>query len=154
MTLSRSITSRLQFQHETVEELIKGYSEEQLRTRVVHDKWSSFENTAHLVRYQLVFQQRIERILVENIPEFERYAAENDSAFDGYLQQSLQQLLQSLYSVRKQIYQQLQGLTNDQLTMSGRHPKYGNLSLVQWTEFFLLHEAHHLFTMFQLLVKR
>ena len=35
--------------------------------------------------------------------------------------------------------------------MIGHHPKYGALTLVEWTEFFLLHEAHHLFTLFKLL---
>ncbi|HKH60981.1 MAG TPA: DinB family protein [Flavitalea sp.] len=151
MPLSNSISSRLQFQHETIDELIRGYGEEQLKIRSVPDKWSPFENIAHLVLYQLLFQQRIVRILIESSPSFRRYVADNDPAFDEYLQRPLDQLMEILYSGRKQIYQQLHSISGHQLLLTGQHPVYGSLSLVQWTEFFLLHEAHHLFTLFKLL---
>lgn len=32
----------------------------------------------------------------------------------------------------------------------GLHPVYGPMTLEGWTEFFLLHEAHHLFTILRL----
>ena len=32
------------------------------------------------------------------------------------------------------------------------HPRFGLLTVVDWTEFFLLHEAHHLYTMLYALV--
>jgi len=151
MTLSQSTKSRLQFQHETARELIEGYNEEQLKLRILPDKWSAFENLAHLVSYQPVLQQRIGSILVESNPSFERYVAENDPAFDASLQQPLEQLLLTLYSVRSQIWHQVQALSGDQLVRVALHSKYGELNIVQWIEFFLLHEAHHLFTMFKLL---
>ena len=154
MPLSNSISSRLEFQHQTIGELIQGYSEEKLKIRTIPDKWSPFENIVHLVLYQLVFQQRIVRILIESNPLFRRYVAENDPAFDEYLQHPLEQLKDSLYSARKQIYQQLHGIPDDQLLLTGQHPLYGTLSLIQWTEFFLLHESHHLFTIFKLVAKR
>ena len=154
MSLSNSISYRLEFQHQTIGELIQGYSEQELRIRTIPDKWSAFENIVHLVSYQLVFQQRIVRILIENNPLFRQYVAENDPLFDEYLQQTLEQLKDSLYSARKQIFQQLHAIPDDQLLSTGQHPLYGTLSLIQWTEFFLLHESHHLFTMFKLLAKR
>ncbi len=154
MNLSSSIQTRLQFQHQTIEELMKGYSEESLKWRTLPGKWLAFENIVHLVSYQLIFQYRIEKILTKKDPVFNRYVAENDPVFDEYLQQSLSQLLQTLYAVRKQIYEQLNELTIDQLSYIGHHPKYGALTLVQWIEFFLLHEAHHLFTLFKLINDR
>ena len=84
MNLSQSIKSRLQFQHETVGELMHGYDHKQLKMRVIPDKWSVWENIAHLVSYQLIFQERIVRVLVEDNPLFERYMAENDPVFDEY----------------------------------------------------------------------
>jgi hypothetical protein len=151
LNLSSSITSRLQFQHRTIEELIKEYNEDSLRIHTIPGKWSAFENIVHLVTYQFIFQERIEKIIAGNNPAFPRYVAENDPVFYEWLQHSLPQLLQSLHSVRKQINQQLIELTTDQLAYIGQHPLYGALSLVQWAEFFLLHEAHHLFTLFKLL---
>ena len=125
-----------------------------MRIRVIPDKWSAFENIVHLVLYQLMFQQRIVRILIESNPLFRQYVAENDPAFNEYLRQPLEQLKENLYAARKQIYQQLHTIPDDQLLCTGQHPLYGTLSLTQWTEFFLLHEAHHLFTIFKLLAKR
>ena len=41
-------------------------------------------------------------------------------------------------------------LTPAELLKTGVHKKYGVLTITEWTEFFLLHEAHHIFTIFQL----
>jgi hypothetical protein len=37
-------------------------------------------------------------------------------------------------------------LHQEQLTQTGSHPLFGSMSVEGWTEFFLLHEAHHFFT--------
>lgn len=154
MPLSNSISSRLEFQHQTIDELIKGHREEELRIRAIPDKWSAFENIVHLVTYQLVFQERVVRILMESNPAFDRYIADNDPSFEESLQHSLEHLRGVLYDSRKQIYQQLHGVSDQQLLLTGQHPLFGSLCLIEWTEFFLLHEAHHLFTVFKLLAKR
>lgn len=49
MSLSSSIRTRLQFQHQTIDELINGYDEKQLELRVIPEKWSVFENVVHLI---------------------------------------------------------------------------------------------------------
>ena len=48
MPLSISLTDRLQHQHETILDLIEGFTEAQLKERVVPEKWSAFENIVHL----------------------------------------------------------------------------------------------------------
>ncbi|HVT60257.1 MAG TPA: DinB family protein [Thermoanaerobaculia bacterium] len=40
-------------------------------------------------------------------------------------------------------------LTPDQLDRIGVHPAMGPLPIRLWLEFFLLHEAHHLYTILQ-----
>ena len=154
MPLSPSLSSRLEFQHQTIAELIEGYSEQELRIRSIADKWSAFENIVHLVLYQLVFQERIVRIIVEKHPSFERYVAENDPSFEEYLHYPVEHLMELLYDIRKQVFRQLHDLSDNERLRTGQHPLFGSLSLIQWTEFFLLHEAHHLFTVFKLLAKR
>jgi hypothetical protein len=57
--LSASQQTRLQHQHETIIELIKGFTEEQLRIRPDTGKWSPFENIAHLSAYQPGFMDRL-----------------------------------------------------------------------------------------------
>lgn len=150
MSLSASVCSRLQHQHETIYELIRGFSEEQLRQRLQPEKWSAFEQLAHLVSYQTVFMQRLQKIHQENQPSFNRYVADNDPAFIACCKRSLQDLLNDLLAQRSGITNYLMTLTEPAAGRTGHHPKYGSLTIVEWTEFFLLHEAHHLFSIFML----
>jgi len=143
--------TRLQYQHETIIELIEGFTEEQLKRRVDPDKWSIFENIAHLAAYQLNFIKRLERIRKEPAPVFERYVAENDPLFPGFLERSLEGLLTEIAMDRRsRIIPVLESREEKDLLRTALHPKHGPLTMIQWTEFFLLHEAHHLFTIFKL----
>lgn len=150
MSLSASVCSRLQNQHETIYELLNGFSEEQLRQRIHKDKWSSFEQVAHLVSYQPVFLQRVQTIQQENDPLFGRYIADNDPSFIADCKRPLSELLDDLRLQRTDITNHLFSLTDASVRKTGRHPKYGLLTIAEWTEFFLLHEAHHLFSIFML----
>ncbi len=42
------------------------------------------------------------------------------------------------------------GFQIDDLEKIGIHKKFGPLNIIQWADFFVLHEAHHLFTIFKL----
>jgi hypothetical protein len=150
MSLSASVCSRLQHQHETIFELLRGFTEEQLRQRLQIDKWSAFEQVAHLVTYQPVFMQRLQKIQQEAEPSFSRYVADNDPAFIACCQRSLPELLIDLSAQRTGITNYLMTLTEPAVSRTGHHPKYGSLTISEWTEFFLLHEAHHLFSIFML----
>ena len=151
MQLSDSILTRLEYQHQTVGTLTAVLSEEQLKTAVLPGKWSAFENMVHLVSYQPTFINRLGLILKEESPLFERYVAEQDPLFYIYLKKSREELLDILSTDRKKLWISLQGLKEEQLHRKGTHLKFGTMNIPQWTEVFLLHEAHHLWTMLQLI---
>jgi uncharacterized damage-inducible protein DinB len=148
--LSPSAISRLQHQHETLVELLQGFSEEELRRQVIPGKWSMFEQAAHLAAYQPTFYTRLQRIEHENSPSFERYVADNDPHFHECCKKPLNWLLDYLQSQRAALNQYLLALPGQALQRNGLHPKYGTMTVSGWTEFFLLHEAHHLFSIFML----
>lgn len=150
MSLSSSILVRLHYQHQTIGELIGDLPEEVLRRRVNPDKWSALENIVHLATYQPVFIWRLERILEEDSPSFDRYVADQDPLFTSYIGKTLPELLQDIDKQRNLINAKLEGVNGTQLGKKGLHPKYGLLTVSQWAEFFLLHEAHHLFTIFMI----
>ena len=150
MPLSTSASSRLQSQHTTTRELIAGLDEHDLKREVQPGKWSAFDNIAHLTCYQPMFLLRLERIQTEDSPVFERYVADNDPLFPGYRDLPLGELLSDMDARRAVIYSKLQGMGEDGLRRTAYHPRYGMLDVRQWTEFFLLHEAHHLYTIFML----
>jgi DinB superfamily len=98
----------------------------------------------------------------EEPPAFERYVAERDPLFPEYLGKTVSELLADIARDRCRITAffpgtddegrpDTKGMIDDRdLLLTARHPKYGLMTTVQWTEFFLLHEAHHLFTIFML----
>ena len=150
MSLSTSINTRLHHQHETIRELIKGLSEEQLIQKVIPGKWSVLEQIAHLAAYQPVFLERIRKMEKEQGLSFERYVADNDPAFHESCKKTLKELLDDINTQRFLVINHLTSLSEQSLRCTGRHLKFGWLTITEWTEFFLLHEAHHLFSIFML----
>ena len=150
MPLSPSILTRLHHQHEAITEIIDNLTERELKQRVDPDKWSAFEQIAHLAAYQPMFIRRLERLAAEPTPSFARYVAENDPEFPRFLDKSLPQLLTEIAAKATAIAAHLESLNDADLHRTGLHPKNGELTVIQWTQFFLLHEAHHLYAIFML----
>lgn len=149
MPIPTSITTRLQYQHKSLVELIDGLSDEQIRRPVEAGKWSIFENIVHLATYQHTFICRLKKILCETNPSFERYAAESDTLFHDNLTKSTREIMHDLLSIRKDLAAEVDKFQEKDICRYGYHPLYGKMTLVQWLNFFLLHEAHHLFTIFK-----
>jgi uncharacterized damage-inducible protein DinB len=126
---------------------------ETLSASVVPGKWSAHEQLAHLARYHQIFLQRIDRILAEQSPEFPRYRAEDDSEWPAWRDLSTQQLLARISSMRAKLMARLRSLSKEDFERTGVHPKFGEMSLSLWLEFFLVHEAHHLYAVLQLVRK-
>ncbi|MEO5591437.1 MAG: DinB family protein [Chitinophagaceae bacterium] len=150
MPLSASVLARLKHQHETLNELIKGLTEAQLKEQINPGKWSAFENIVHLTAYQPTFFHRLQLIASKENPLFERYVADNDPVFQQYITYSLKELLEDLSTQRFLINNHIINLSETTLRREGTHPLYGRFNISQWADFFLLHEAHHLFTIFML----
>jgi hypothetical protein len=151
MVLSNVTLSRLKTQHEVIEVLISGMSEAELKIRPIPEKWSAFENIAHLACYQPRVIARTENILVGDNPAFESYIPENDPEFSKFLSMTVSELISSLKSSRFELVHLMSTLNDEQLKQTGTHAKFGKMNLIEWTEFFLLHEAHHLYTIFKLI---
>lgn len=148
--LYQSLLQRLQCQHEAIPHIIAGIDEERLLYKQLPAKWSIKDNIAHLAKYQLVFFNRMNFIIKQNCPSFDRYNSKDDTDFERWKTLDINELLYTVQKDRKTIFNLICGLTENQLARKGMHPKYGALTLMQWTEFFLLHEAHHIYTIFQL----
>lgn len=150
MPLSASALSRLEFQHQTIRELIRNTTEPDLHRRVQPDKWNAFENIAHLTAYQPIFLARLKKMQEETDPEFSRYVADQDPNFPVALTKTTEQLLTDIDQQRTTILTTLAAMDDTTLARNGIHPKYGRFAIKEWAEFFLLHEAHHMYTIFML----
>jgi len=149
MPLPSSITTRLEYQHKSLIDIINGLSDEQVRQLIIPGKWSIFENIVHLATYQHAFIQRIRQILSEKNPQFQRYTAESDPLFYDNCSKSTREIMQDLITTRRELIAKIHSLKEEDVQREGSHPAFGIMNIMQWLNFFLLHEAHHLFTIFK-----
>jgi uncharacterized damage-inducible protein DinB len=150
MPIPSSVSTRLQYQHKSLLDLIEGLSDEQIRMHINPGKWSIFENIVHLQTYQHCAIKRIRRILDEQNPAFDRYTAEADPLFHDNCIKSTREIMQDLLTTRKEMSAGLLSFTENDLQKTGQHPVFGKMNLLEWLNFFLLHEAHHLFSIFKM----
>jgi hypothetical protein len=150
MQMPSSISTRLQYQHKSLIELIDGLSDDQIRMQVIPGKWSIFENIVHLETYQHTFIKRVRLMLEGGNPGFDVYSAEGDPLFHEHVVKSSREIIQELLGIRKEISSGMLSFNEIDLAKTGIHPVYGSMNMIQWLNFFLLHEAHHLFTIFKL----
>jgi uncharacterized damage-inducible protein DinB len=129
---------------------LSGVPVDELSVSVVPGKWSAHEQLAHLARYHQIFLQRIERILAEQTPAFPRYRAEEDPEWTTWSGLPTQQVLVRLSSMRAKLMARMRSLSEGDFERTGIHPKFGEMTLSLWLEFFLVHEAHHLYVVLQL----
>lgn len=150
MQMPSSISTRLQYQHKSLLDILDGLSDEQIRLQLNPGKWSIFENIVHLQTYQHTFIARIRKILAEESPVFDRYTAEADPLFHENCAKSSREVMADLLTTRKELSNGILSFKETDFEKEGRHPAYGRMNLIQWLNFFLLHEAHHLFTIFKM----
>jgi DinB superfamily len=150
MKIPVSISDRLGTQHLSLSPLVAGLPDDLLERNPLPGKWSIKDNIAHLTKYQLVFIERMHTLLTVYEPVFAAYRAENDPEFVNSLNKSRLQLIDELNEDRITLAGLVSKMNENELKRVGIHSKFGKLSVLDWTEFFLLHEAHHLFTIFRL----
>ena len=150
MELYPSISDRLKTQHLALLHIISGIGDDILMAEKIPGKWSIKDNISHLARYQYVFLDRVNQMIHSELLIFEPYKAENDPEFEVWREKDIKTLTNHLEAERKHIYETITEFSHTDLNKTGIHRKYGRMNIIQWTEFFLLHEAHHLFTIFQL----
>jgi len=150
MQMPSSVSTRLQYQHKSLVDIIDGLSDEQVRMHVIPGKWSIFENIVHLQTYQHTAIKRIRLMLEEDNPAFGSYTAEADPLFLDNCHKSTREVMQDLLTTRKDMAAGILNFTEADLSKTAVHPRYGKMDMIGWLNFFLLHEAHHLFTVFKL----
>lgn len=150
MQMPSSISTRLQYQHKSLLDIIDGLSDDQVHQEVIPGKWSIFQHVAHLSCYQHVMIDRIKKILDGDAPVLEVYVAEEDPCFPEICNKTTVDVMRELLGTRKSMAAELNGFAEYDLAKKGVHQTYGEMNLVQCLNFFLLHEAHHLFAIFKL----
>ncbi len=150
MEIYTSIKDRLNSQHLAIKELIKNLDEGIINRRSETGKWSIQENLVHIVSYHQVFLERMDKIIKNDNPYFDRYKSDGDSNFSRLQKLNSEELLNHLEEERKKVTNIIFSINKNELQKFGTHQKFGVMNAVEWIEFFLLHEAHHIYTIFKI----
>lgn len=140
---------RLKTQFFSVELLFSGSSLERIDRRPASGKWSARENLAHIGRYHEIFLERLHRILTEQSPKFARYRAEEDPGWQEWQSRPFGEVRTRLTALRLNLVDKIASLQPLDYNRTGFHSSFGEMTLSLWLEFFLVHEAHHLYVILQ-----
>lgn len=141
--------ARLEEQGSALPALLDGRDEADLERRPPAGGWSAREQIAHLARYHEVFLDRLARMLAEESPRLDRYRAEDDPDFAPFLALSADEARRRFDELRQRLVRRVARLRADELGRTGVHPAFGAMPVWLWLEFFLAHEGHHLYVIFQ-----
>lgn len=132
-----------------LDESLRGIPPTVLARPLIAGKWTALENLAHLARYHEVFLQRLDQILSGNSPVLPRYRAEEDPEWPRWQAFAADDVMARLGSLRAQLVGRLRSLKENDFLKTATHPKFGEMTLSLWLEFFLVHEGHHLYAVLQ-----
>jgi len=145
MPLPESLAVRLATQLDSLNLVLGNATPAALKTRPNSGKWSAHENLAHLVQHHHATMGRIRRILAEDRPQLPSYSAEKDPDWPALSAESTEEVRRKLLAARQEMLALTNGLSPEQSSRIGIHPALGPMTLAQWLDFFLIHEAHHLY---------
>jgi len=147
--IGAALFAGLQTQLEGIPLLLEDATSAAILHRPPSGKWSAHENLAHVARYHEIFIERVSRMLTENNPVLPRYRAEEDPLWPSWAALPTEEILRRLKILRRRVVALLEPLTRAQMSRRGVHPVFGEMSIQLWTEFFLVHEGHHLYVALQ-----
>ncbi|HYK35649.1 DinB family protein [Alloacidobacterium sp.] len=150
MTVVQSQIDHLSRQRELLQRALRDFGSEKFENRIPH-KWSAREHFAHLARHQETYLSRIERILKEEKPALVSYTAETDAEWSNWVGLPLSEIETRWTAQRSALIEMLEKISPDQVHRIGVHSTLGELTLIEWLDFFLVHEGHHLLAILKLI---
>jgi len=140
------LLARLETQLEALGLILARATPTALDARPRPEEWSARENLAHLARHHAVFLERLRRLLAEDRPALGRYRAEEDPDWPAWRELPQDEVLHRLRTLRGELVAFVRSLSPAVSARTGLHPAFGEMDVAAWLDFFLLHEAHHLYT--------
>jgi hypothetical protein len=108
-------------------------------------KWSALQNLAHVGRHHEIMLDRLARVLAEDAPAFPPYREADDAGWTEWEALPPEALWPRLLERRRALLDWTARLSPEQAARTGVHARFGPMDVSGWLEFFLVHEAHHLY---------
>jgi hypothetical protein len=118
-------------------------SGEQLVARPIPGKWSTLEVICHLADFEIVYADRIKRVIAENEPTLFGGDPDEFAARLAYQERKPEEELLLIETVRKQVARILRTLTPEDYQRRGIHSESGPLTLETLVQRITGHIPHH-----------
>ena len=122
---------------------LAGMTDEQLNAVPVPGKWSSRQVLCHIADFELVYADRMKRVIAEDAPTFFGGDPDTFAAGLAYQTRDAQEELQLIESIRRHMTRILRSLDTQDFLRTGNHRESGPLALVQLLEGITSHLPHH-----------
>jgi hypothetical protein len=122
---------------------VAGMSQEQLLARPVPGKWSTLEVICHLADFEVVFADRIKRVIAENEPTLFGGNPDLFAARLAYQQRNPEEELLLVALIRQQVARILRALKPEDFQRRGIHSESGPLTLETLVQRITGHIPHH-----------
>ena len=151
MSLKPEWKERFTVQQKTFESMLRRFPDPILRAHPQEGKWGAFEHIAHLSHYQEITLGRLADLIAgAATTDVTPYRSEEDPEFLAWCELSTPALLERYHVARRALISELDDVDPEKVIHILVHPKYGQLDLPGLVEFYLHHEAHHLYQAFRL----
>ena len=122
---------------------VAGMSRKQLLERPIPGKWSTLEVVCHLADFEIVFADRIKRVIAENEPTL--FGGDPDAFASrlAYHDRDLEEELCIIETIRGQVVRILRTLSPADFHRRGLHLEAGPLTLENLVQRLIGHVPHH-----------
>jgi hypothetical protein len=124
-------------------DMTQGLSREQIQARPVPGKWSTLEVICHISDFEIVYADRMKRVLAEKEPTMFGGDPDVFAAKLAYQDRDLAEELAMIESIRASTARILRKLSDADFARIGKHSEAGPLSLATLLERVTGHLPHH-----------
>jgi hypothetical protein len=129
--------------HKQLRQATMGMSRDQLLSRPIPGKWSTLEVICHLADFEIVYADRLKRVIAEHQPTLfggDETVFASRLAYHG---RELEEELRLIESCRQSTARILRTLKEADFARIGKHSEAGPLTLLQFLERVTEHIPHH-----------
>lgn len=108
------------------------------------DGWTTLEVLCHLRDFEQIWQTRANLILSEDRPDLPKFDVEGLVIERAYAQQEFTSVWAERTRLRQESLAMLDGLTEEQWSRTGNHPRYGEMSISDLARQLTTHDVDHI----------
>lgn len=122
---------------------VSGMTDEQLDATPIAGKWSTRQVVCHMADFEPVYADRMKRVIAENQPTFSGGDPDVFAARLAYGQRDVEDELQLIEVVRRQMAKILRTLSPEDFQRTGKHSVDGLITLETLIRRITRHVPHH-----------